>query len=106
VNKYTPGVAIKKECQWCKNGNVFDCRDDMCFLNKSFYNFKNNLLRIKRHCVSCVPEQSIFGVEKCSGKVLNPEPHDCPLHPFRLGKNSNLRRKQYPKGQCITCQTF
>jgi hypothetical protein len=88
---YGPKAAIKKECAWCKNGNVFNCCDDMCYLNEGYHTFKSALRRIKRHCISCVPSQSIQGVGSCDGKVLNPEPHDCPLHPFRLGTNPNRR---------------
>jgi hypothetical protein len=80
----TPLRAIKQECYSCKNGHQFICKSDMCQLNNKKL---TNLKKIKAHCKTCVPSQNIEGVRKCSGKVMNPEPHDCYLFQYRLGRN-------------------
>jgi len=67
------------------------CTSEECSLNKPGL---TALKRIKSHCLKCVPEQSIYGVRACTGEILNPEPHICPLHPFRLGTNPHLKGKR------------
>lgn len=91
----TPKTSIKKECRYCKNGSIFECGSNICKLSPA-YEFKtkvSTLKRIKLHCIDCIPEQSLQGVAKCDGKILNPESHDCPLHPYRLGHNPKLKGK-------------
>jgi hypothetical protein len=85
TKRLTPAQAIKQECRFCTNSPVFHgCNSSTCKLNdKSIPHSR----RIKAHCLTCAPEQSIHGVKKCSGKVIAPEDHICPLHPYRLGKN-------------------
>ena len=94
----TPLKSILKECKYCMNGILNargKCNSDICKL--SLHNeFKSNLRRIKAHCIDCIPEQSIFGVQKCDGKILNPEPHTCPLWPFRLGHDPKRKGKGNP----------
>ena len=85
----TPKQAILKQCRFCMNANIFrGCNSEYCNLNDSSF---SNLKKTKRHCITCIPEQSVQGVRKCSGEILNPEPHKCSLHPYRLGHNP--RRK-------------
>jgi len=96
----TPRKAVKQECKHCKNGLQFVCYSDTCQLNNHEL---THLKRIKAHCITCVPEQNIQSVRKCTGKVLNPEPHDCPLHPYRLGHNPKSKGKGNP-GNLILCK--
>lgn len=89
----TPSKAIKAECRYCMNATVFrGCSSEICKLND--ISIKSNLKRIKSHCITCIPEQSLQGVRKCDGKITNPEPHICPLHPYRLGHNPKLKGKR------------
>jgi hypothetical protein len=80
----TPKTAIKKECKYCKNNLQFECYSEACQLNNHEL---VPLKRIKAYCITCVPEQSLQGVRKCNGKILNPIPHICPLWSYRFGKN-------------------
>ncbi len=86
--RLTPKEAIKQECRYCLNAaklpGPVGCDNESCNLNKTELSL---LKRIKTHCIECIPEQSSQGVRRCDGKVLNPEPHVCPLHPYRLGHN-------------------
>lgn len=83
--RLTPKQAILAECRYCMNSTVFHgCSSEVCKLND--ISMKHSK-RIKAHCLNCIPEQSIYGVKVCDGKVLNPEPHICYLWEFRLGKN-------------------
>jgi len=66
------------------NTKFYGCSSEDCKLNDFNLSF---VKRIKSHCLDCVPEQSVYGVKACNGKILNPVPHICPLHEFRLGKN-------------------
>jgi hypothetical protein len=82
----TPTKAIKAECRVCKNGHIYECKSVDCKLNlKSL----SPLKRIKAHCISCVPEQSIYGVKGCTGRLLNG--NICPLHPYREGRNPKIK---------------
>lgn len=79
----TPSKAIKIECRRCMNTEAFKgCASSLCRLNDLLL---TKLKRIKTHCISCVPEQSIRGVRECTGGLLNGV--TCPLHPYREGKN-------------------
>jgi len=89
--KLTPTKAIKQECRYCMNFQRIRCASEICKLNLNHHKELTPLKRIKAHCIDCIPEQSTRGVTKCDGWVLNPEPHACPLHPYRLGHNP--RRK-------------
>lgn len=82
----TPKKAIHNECCWCMNTQRFNgCSSDVCKLN---YISMTYVQRIKANCLTCCPEQSIFGVQGCDGKISNfNQGRICPLHPFRLGKN-------------------
>lgn len=95
----TPLRAIRVMCKLCKNGYHFECKSEVCKLNNKYL---STLKRIKAHCITCIPEQSIQGIRKCDGKVLNPEPHICPLHPYRLGHNPKLKGK----GRKMTSEEF
>lgn len=86
----TPSKAIKIECKYCKNGNHFKCESQECKLNDKKL---SALKKIKAHCKTCIPSQDYRDVKKCDGKVLGPEPHICPLLPYRLGKNPKLKGK-------------
>ncbi len=47
------------------------------------------LKKIRAHCLDCVGSKK--AVKECDGKVLNPDPHICPLYKFRNGKNPNRK---------------
>lgn len=81
-----PKKAIKIECGYCKNWQRFICVSEICRLNNVNL---SSLKRIKAHCLTCV--ESRKDVMECTGQVLNPEPHKCPLWEFRLGKNPNRK---------------
>jgi hypothetical protein len=91
----TPTQAIKIECQYCMNGARGarqSCASIDCQLSQ-LVEHGSPLRRIKAHCLTCIPAQSFYAVKDCDGRVLNPKPHDCPLHPYRLGHNPALRGK-------------
>jgi len=78
--------AIKIECCRCNNTKVFHGCDSMtCALNDTT---KRQVKRIKAHCLTCIPEQSIHAVKKCNGRIgTKGDSLLCPLHPFRMGKS-------------------
>lgn len=82
----TPKQAILNECRYCNNTISFHgCSSEICKLNDPTI---PHIKRIKGHCLTCVPENSVFGVKDCSGRVLiGDEVRICPLHVFRAGKN-------------------
>jgi len=88
-----PSAARKAECRNCLNTDrlMNPCESRVCELNKTG---KSILKRIKAHCISCVPEQTIYGVKACTGQVINPTPHICPLWSFRLGRNPVLQGRK------------
>ena len=77
-----PAEAIKKECDICGNSKGFKCNSSSCKLSKKT---KSLFTVIRRHCLDCVPEKTPEAVKSCSGRVLSPFVHVCPLHPFRTG---------------------
>ncbi len=87
-NDFTPAHAIKQECKYCSNGQRINCNTTVCKLSKSVMT-ASPLKRIKAHCLDCVGGKK--GVKECDGKVLNPDPHICPLYKFRNGKNPNRK---------------
>jgi hypothetical protein len=95
----TPSKAIKMECGVCRRGQG-PCTSKHCALEQS----GTSLQRIKAHCQNCAPDHR---TEECTGqivgtqaKALNALYHvplidgkaQCPLYPFRYGKNPNLSR--------------
>lgn len=84
--RLTPKGAILVECRWCQNTPVFHgCVSQVCKLNDKSLSYTK---RIKAHCLTCTPEQSVYGVKACTGEVSNfNEGRNCPLYAFRLGKN-------------------
>lgn len=82
----TPREAIKIECRFCKCGSRFECESIACNLNKRGL---SPLKRIRRHCLNCVETSNEISL--CSGKVLNPEPQQCPLWEYRFGTNPALK---------------
>ena len=85
TKRLTPAQAIKQECRHCMNSSVYKgCTSGTCKLNDKTI---PHTRRIKAHCLTCIPEQSIHGLKKCAASVISPELHLCPLHPYRLGKN-------------------
>jgi hypothetical protein len=88
----TPTRAIKVECKWCMNGDRISlCNSEVCKLKKGNLN-KSPLRRIKVYCLDCLVG-TIYDVKDCDGIVLNNSTGKCPLHPYRLGKDS-LRKKK------------
>lgn len=91
-NSLSPSKAILLECRSCMNTGAFrGCTSRDCFLNRPGL---STLKRIKAHCLYCAPEQTVNGVKACTGEINGPEPHTCPLHPYRLGTNPNLKGKR------------
>jgi hypothetical protein len=95
----TPAKAIRVLCKICKNGSQYKCTSENCKLNDKRL---STLKRIKAYCLTCNSAQSYKGVKDCDGKVLNPEPYICPLHPYRLGHNPKLKGK----GRKMTSEEF
>ena len=91
-----PKRSILEECRWCMQTPVFHgCLSEICKLNRTELTY---MKRIKEHCIDCVPEHSLVAVKNCTGYVDNPIPHQCILHPYRLGKNPKRQeagKKQY-----------
>ncbi|MHB8783774.1 MAG: hypothetical protein ACYDAX_10220 [Desulfobacteria bacterium] len=81
----TPVQAIKRECRTCKGGKVFRCESKACALNKSG---GPSLRKIKAHCRECNGDDH---PRECPGRLLDGAV--CNLHPFRLGKNPNARKR-------------
>jgi hypothetical protein len=92
-----PSQAIKIECLRCRNGQGrIKCKSQECNLD---IKDKSPLRRIKAHCIKCVPDQTIYGVKSCKGRVFNPMINDfdkCALHDYRLGHNPHSKRKPNP----------
>ena len=86
----TPAKAIDVECRQCMNtpNRKADCGSEICKLNDARL---SKLKKMKAHCITCVPEQSIFGVQSCTGKLMDGT--ICLLHPYRLGHNPALKGK-------------
>ena len=79
----TPKKAIVAECRRCINTQAFKgCATEKCRLNDTSLTF---IKRIKAHCLTCCPEQSIHGIKSCDGRYANGSV--CVLHPFMFGKN-------------------
>jgi hypothetical protein len=95
TSKLKPTAAIKEECSHCMNGARGarqQCTSVVCQLSP-LVPHRSPLRRIKAHCLTCVPPQSFYGVRDCDGKILNPTPHCCPLHPYRFGHDPNRKGK-------------
>ena len=97
----TPSKAIKLECKLCKNLHQFECGSDLCRLANISHSF---LKSIKAHCLSCVAEKSRQGIKECTGEILNPYPHKCPLHDYRLGHNPKRKGIGNPRVSKNTVQ--
>jgi hypothetical protein len=97
--KITPSRAIRIECGVCRR-NLGPCTSKHCALNKA----GKSLERIKSHCRDCAPDHRI---EECTGQIIGTQAQayhslskihlidskaECPLYPFRFGKNPNLSR--------------
>lgn len=95
----TPSRAISIECGVCSRDRG-PCSSEHCSLNGA----GKSLERIKKHCLSCSPDHR---VEECTGQIIGTQaqalhslyqiPHvdgkaECPLFPFRYGKNPNLSK--------------
>jgi len=87
--RITPTQAIKSECRYCgQTKNFHGCASTVYKLNDMSL---TPVKRIKAHCLTCVPEQSIFGVKRCDGRGGILKPRMCPLYPYRMGKNPNRK---------------
>lgn len=83
MQRMTPKKAILVECRRCLNTQAFKgCESSLCKLNVTSL---KPVKKIKAYCLTCCPEQSIYGVKLCDGKYMDGS--TCILHPFRLGKN-------------------
>ena len=96
----TPSRAIKIECTICRRG-AGPCTSQHCALNDS----GKSLERIKEHCLNCAPDNQ---PAECSGEITGTQAEalhamyginlrdgkaECPLYPFREGKNPKMGRK-------------
>lgn len=90
--KPTPRRAIMLFCRECVSGRIELCASPDCL----FYPFKRPrtlesgmgvsiLKTIKAYCLACVGNE-YEEVKNCTGK-------DCPVFPFRLGRNPYLKGK-------------
>ena len=99
----TPAKAIRLNCRFCNGGaRAFPkCESRTCALNNKKL---SALERIKRYCVECAAGHK---PEECNGVLLGTQrkiladllgvPAErvvCPLLPYRMGKNQNLRWKR------------
>jgi hypothetical protein len=90
-----PTAAIKEHCKWyCMNDHfgLSNCVTPSCHLRKK----KSALQRIRDWCKECAAD---FKPWECTGEVLNTEytrKWKCPLHPYRMGKNSRLKHNRTP----------
>lgn len=84
----TPRKAIVLFCKECVSGNLELCASPNCL----FYPFKRHktlsgapksiLKTIKQYCLDCTGGQ-YNETKNCTGR-------DCPVYPFRLGRNQYL----------------
>lgn len=90
LKRLTPTKAIKEHCRWfCMNSKRINCISKECVLKIEIPALK----KIKAFCKECAPD---FRPEECDGIVLNTDKQDCPLHPFRFGKNPFIKHGKYP----------
>lgn len=92
MKRLTPAQAIKAECRDCMGGQYITCTSDLCMLGGSPMVVRpaTPLKRIKAHCQYCAPDMD---VDEC-------EISDCPLYPYRYGKNpykSKAMKEAYRK---------
>lgn len=95
----TPYKAVKLHCKYCMNGNTQEvklCPDKNCFWYEWRYKKQpgSTLKAIREYCITeCVGKEDknyYQRVENCPVK-------DCPLYPYRMGKNPY--RKELTKEQ-------
>ena len=87
----TPYQAVKKHCVYCMNGKIYEvakCTATTCWWydwrKKKPENSGSTLKAIKKYCLEeCVGLEDPGARER----VKNCDIIECPLHPFRLGKN-------------------
>lgn len=80
----TASQAIRAECRSCKGGQLFRCESTACDLNRP----GRPLPKIKAHCRECNGDDH---PRECVGALLNGA--TCNLHPFRLGTNSQAKKR-------------
>ena len=100
MKKITPKMAIRLNCRFCQGGvQVLPECQNHCSINGQ----GSILSRIKNNCKECAADHK---PEECNGQLIGTqreilaevmgvtlEQAICPLHPFRFGKNPNLRRE-------------
>ena len=87
----TPKQAWKLVCKQCAKTTPHKCETKICQLSDIF-KFKSTLKRIKAHCLDCAATDLDQPITR---DVINCVDTKCPLHPYRLGKNPN-RKKRAP----------
>lgn len=94
----TAAQAVKAECKLCSNTKLFHgCASAICELNAKH---KSTVRMIKAHCLTCIPAGSHHAVKECDGRVYSKGlVAFCNLHPFRLGKNPNRKKKHLTEEQ-------
>jgi len=100
----TPSRAIKIECGVCRRDRR-PCTSKHCALNDS----GKSLERIKAHCRNCAPDHR---TEECTGQIIGTQAQalhslyqislvdgkaECPLYPFRYGKNLGRKKRAFPE---------
>lgn len=99
-----PSKVISIECGVCRRDRR-PCTSKHCALNKA----GRSLERIKAHCRDCAPDHR---VEECSGQIVGTQAKalnvlyqiplvdgkaECPLFPFRFGKNPERKKRTFPE---------
>lgn len=102
--KITPAKAIKIECGVCRRDRG-PCTSKHCALNQA----GKSLERIKEHCRNCSPDHR---TEDCTGQIIGTQAEalnslyqiplidgkaQCPLYPFRYGKNPHRKKRTFPE---------
>jgi len=87
----TASQAIRKECRSCQPGQRMTpegCETKACKLSPNAFECRSSVKRIAAHCRDCNGDDH---PRECTGRLLHGK--TCPLHPFRLGKNPNAKKR-------------
>lgn len=84
----TASQAIHVECRWCK-GNSLACVSKICNLRAEIK--ASSVKKIRAHCLDCV--EKLADVKDCTGEIHHVIKRECPLHPYRFGKNPDRKKR-------------
>ena len=93
----TPGQAIRKFCLQCVGSpyEVKTCGGDK-LLTGGVCNFYKYRMGKGRPSVKIIRQECLFCMGGSRKLVAECGLHNCPLHPFRMGKNPNYASKAIP----------